>query len=806
MTRDLKYAVRRLLHNPGFSLVVVMTLALGIGANTAIFSIVNGVLLRPLPYDAPDRLVVVNHFYGNGEFEAAFAVPTFRDVGERLTIFDAFAVGQVWNANLTGIAQPERLIASKTTAAFFEVFGVRPVLGRTFVEGEDAAGRDRVVVLSHGFWQRRFGADPAVVGRTLQLDGEPYEIVGVMPIGFYSFFNRQTDLWAPLAFRPQQFEDSERTNEFLVAAGRMRPGVTLERATAEMAVFSTTLKRDHPDSYGERWSVRATSMNELSTRRTRTALLVLAGAVGFVLLIACANIANLLLARASSRAREVAVRSAVGATRGDLIRQLLAESVLLSLVGAATGLAIAYGAVQALLAAVPVDLLRVDAVRIDGVVLLFTLSIAVLTGLLFGIAPAVHGSKADLNDALKHGGRTVGEAGGPWLRRTLVVAEVALALVLLAGAGLLIRSFARLQAVDPGFSSDKLVTFSLAVPRAKYSTPEMRAAFFEDLRRRLAALPGVEGAGASSNIPFGGTGSTGSFFVEGYQAPERRPGPWGDTRLITPGFHEAMKVRLVKGRYFTPADREGAPRVVIVDTELARRYWADSDPIGRRITFGDPAEGEVEWMSVVGVVDHIAHEGLDAERRAQLYVPHQMRPISQMSFALRSAGDPSALVAAARQAVLALDADQPIAQVRTMNEMMDEALGQRKLSLYLLGTFAGLALLLSAIGIYGVMSFDVTRRSRELGVRMALGARRSSVLSLLLKQGISLTVMGVALGLAGALALTRVLETQLYGVTRTDPATFVLVAALLTLVALAATLVPAWRATRLNPVVALRCE
>ena len=806
MTRDLKYACRRLLRSPGFSLLVVLTLALGIGANTAIFSIVNGVLLRPLPYDHPDRLVVVNHVYGNADFEAAFAVPTLRDVQERLTIFDAFAVGQTWNANLTGITQPERLVASKTTAQFFKVFGVQAQLGRTFVDGEDAAGRDKVVVLSHGFWQRHFGADPAVVGRSMQLDGEPYQIVGVMPVGFYSFFNRQTDLWAPLAFRQEQFEDSQRTNEFLVAAGRLKGDVTFERATAEMVAFSSALKRDHPDSYADRWSVRATSMNDVATRRIRTALLVLAGAVGFVLLIACANIANLLLARATSRTREVAVRAAVGATRGDLIRQLLAESVLLSLVGAATGLVLAHAAVQGLLAAVPVDLLRIDAIRIDGAVLLFTLSIAVVTGLLFGIAPAIHGSKADLNDALKDGARTVGEGGGRWLRRTLVVAEVAMALVLLTGAGLLIRSFARLQAVDPGFDPDNVVTFSIAVPRAKYPTAEMRAAFFETARLRLAALPGVEGVGASSNIPFGGTGSTSSFYVEGVQVPRGQPGPWGDTRLATPGFHEAMKIRLVRGRYLTAADRPGAPSVVVVDTEMVRRYWPDSDPIGKRIAFDDPAEGAVDWMTVVGVVEHTAHEGLDAERRVQLYLPHQMLPISQMTFAVRSAGNPSALVTAIRQAVLSIDADQPIAQVRTMEEMMDEALGQRKLSLYLLGTFAALALLLSAIGIYGVLSFDVTRRSQELGVRMALGAARGSVLALVMKQGAGLTLCGVVVGLAGALVLTRVLETQLFGITATDPATFALVAITLTLVALVATLVPAWRATRLNPIAALRCE
>ena len=807
MTRDLKYALRRLTHNPGFSLIVILTLALGIGANTAIFSIVNGVLLRPLPYDEPDRLVVLNHYYGNLDgLEAGFAVPTWRDLRERMSIFEAFAVGQDWNANLTGMGQPERLIASKATGQFFEVYGVPPRLGRTFAPGEDQAGREKVVVLSHGFWQRRFGGDAAVVGRKILLDGEPYDVVGVMPAGFYSFFGRATDLWAPLVFLPEQYGDDRRTNEFLVAAGRLKPGVTVDRAKRDVTAFADGLRRDFPDAYSGQWTIIATSMNELATRRIRTALLVLAGAVGFVLLISCANIANLLLARAASRTREVAVRAAVGATRADLIRQLLAESVLLSLAGAVAGLVIAYGAVRALLATVPVDLLRVEAVRIDATVLAFTLVVAVLTGLLFGIAPAVQASRADLHDALKDGARTAGGGRGQWLRRSLVVAEVALALTLLVGAGLLIRSFARLQGVDPGFDPDHLITFNVSLPRAKYETPESRAAFFEAARERLAALPGVEAAGATSNIPFGGNWSTGSFNVEGYQPPEGQPGPWGDQRAVTPGFHEAMKIRLLKGRLLTTADRRGSPRVVVVDDEMARRYWAGSDPIGKRIAFGDLTAPDVQWITVVGVVEHTAHEGLDAERRVQLYHPHQHQPVAQMTFALRSRGDAAALVTAARQAILALDPDQPIAQVRTMTEMMDEALGQRKLSLYLLGTFAGLALLLSAIGIYGVMSFDVTRRSQELGVRMALGAARISVLSLVMKQGVGLALTGVALGLAGAFALTRVLEAQLYGVTRTDPATFVLVAVILTAVAMLATLVPALRATRLDPVKALRCE
>ena len=803
----LRYAIRRLLHEPGFSAVVVATLALGIGANTAIFSIVNEVLLRPLPYADPDRLVTLNHYYSNLDgLEASFAVPSYRDVRERMRIFEAFAVSQPWNVNLTGRGQPEQLIGAKATAEYFKVFGVAPLYGRTFAAGEDQPGHEKVAVLSYGFWQRSFGSDPSVIGRKLLLDGEPYDVIGVMPATFHNFFNRETEVWAPAVFQPEQYGDDRRTSEFLDAAGRLESGVSVEQAERQVTAFADGLKRDFPDLYADRWTITTKSLNEMSTRRLRTALLVLAGAVGFVLLIACANIANLLLARAASRSREVAVRAAIGATRGDLVRQLLAESVILSLVGAVAGLAIAYGAVQALLATVPVDLLRVEQVRIDGVVLLFTLALALLTGVVFGIAPAISATRTDLNDALRDGTRTAGEHRGRWLRRSLVVAEVALSLTLLVGAGLLIKSFARLQGVDPGFDPDNILTMSISLPRAKYQTPESRTAFFESARQRLAQLPGVTGVGATSNMPFGGNWSTSSFSVEGYQPPEGQPGPWGDTRVVTPGYHEAMRIELLRGRHLTAADREGAARVVVVDDEMVRRYWADSDPLGKRISFGDPTRPDAQWITVVGVVRHTAHEGLDAERRVQLYFAHQQLPLPQMTFAVRSSGDPSAQVSAVRAAVLEIDPDQPIASVRVMHSMMDAALGQRKLSMYLLGTFAGLAVLLAAIGIYGVMSFDVTRRSQEIGVRMALGAARSSVLALVMKQGLALAVLGVVLGMLGALALTRVIESQLFGVPRNDPATFAAVALGLTMVAAVATLVPALRAIRLDPVRALRYE
>ena len=733
-------------------------------------------------------------------------MPTYRDIREQMHDFDAFAVARNWPTNLTGSGEPERLQGALATAEFFRAFGVAPLLGRTFAPGEDSAGREHVVVLGYGLWQRRFGGDPSVVGRKIVLNAEPFDVIGVMPAGFYGFFSRTTDLWAPVVFKPAQYRDDKRTNEFLVSVGRLKPGITVEQARRDVAAFTATLKHDHPDSYSRQWTILTRSLDEFATAKLRPALLMLLGAVGFVLLIACANIANLLLARSAARTREMAVRAAIGATRQALIRQLLTESVLLSLVGAVLGLGIAVGAIRALMALAPMDQLRVNAIRIDGVVLLYTLAIALATGLLFGLAPALQASRADLQHALKDGGRTAGEARGQWVRWGLVVVEMALALTLLVGAGLLVRSFARLQRVDPGFDPTHLATMSVTLPASKYTTDESKVAFFEAARQRIAALPGVVSAGATSNIPFGGNWATSSFTVEGYQPPKGQPSPWGDIRLATPGYLETIKVRLLRGRLLLPTDRADSPAVVVVDEETTRRYWPSTDPIGKRITFGDASKPDVKWVTVVGVVEHTAHEGLEAEHRVQLYFPYPQDPLPQMTFAVRTAGAPSGIVGAVRAAIAEVDPDQPIADVNTMDALMDRAVGQRRLSMTLLATFAALAMVLAALGIYGVMAFDVTRRSQEIGVRMALGADRRRVLALVLRQGLTLAVVGVALGLAGAFALTRVLQAQLFGIARTDPGTFAGVATGLFAVAALATLVPALRATRVNPVEALRYE
>jgi putative ABC transport system permease protein len=803
----MRYAIRRLVHQPGFSLVVILTLALGIGANTAIFSLVNAVLLTPLPFDHPERLVTLDHFYPDlNNLEAGFAVPSYAEIRPRTHVFDAFAVTRPWNVNLTGAGDPEKINGALATSEFFRVFGVAPLLGRTFLAGEDSAGREHVVVLGYGLWTRRFGADRAIVGKKILLGSEPFDVIGVMPTGFDGFFNRRTELWAPVTFKPDQYGDDARTNEFLAAVGRLKPGVTVEQARQDVTAFANGLKHDHPTSYDTSWTIKTRSLDEYSTAKLRPALLILLGAVGFVLLIACANIANLLLARSAARTREMAVRAAIGATRRALIRQLLTESVLLSLAGAVVGLAITFGAIRALTVLAPMDQLRADTIHVNATVLLYTLGIALATGLLFGFAPALHASRADLQQALKDGTRTAGEHQGQWLRRGLVVAEMALALTLLISAGLLVRSFARLQGVSPGFDPTHLETLSVTLPAAKYKDDAARIAFFTAARERIRALPGVLSAGATSNIPFGGNWSTGSFSVEGYQPAKGQPSPWGDLRLVTPGFFETLKIPLVRGRTLTDADRADAPSVVVVDEEAARRFWPGVDPVGKRITFNDTSKPDVKWTTVVGVVEHTAHEGLDAEHRVQLYFPYPQSAKTQMTFAVRTAGDPSAIVNSVRGAIAEVDRDQPIADVSTMDALMDRAVGQRRLSMTLLATFAGLAMVLAALGIYGVMAFDVTRRSQEIGLRMALGAARSNVLGLVLRQGMTMAVAGVALGLAGALGMTRLLQAQLFGIARTDPATFVSVAFGLLVVAGLATSVPALRATRVNPVDALRHE
>jgi predicted permease len=631
-----------------------------------------------------------------------------------------------------------------------------------------------------------------------------------MPPSFHDFWSRDVEIWTPLALTPDYYVAGNYTNEWLNLTARLKPGVTTEQAVRDMRAFAEKLKRDNPGSFPEKWTLKVTSLDRIATGDIRPALLVLLGAVGFVLLIACANVANLLLARAAGRTKEVAIRSALGAERWNIIRQLLTESVVLSMIGGAVGLLLAYWSVRALVAVNPSNVPRVDELGVDGNVLLFTLIVSVGTGLLFGVMPALQISKSDLQTTLREGGRSgAGDRSGQRVRRVLVVAEVALALTLLVGAGLLVRSSARLSGVDPGFDPNDVLTFSLSLPELEYPSDTAINAFFDAVIPAIERIPGVQAAGATSVMPFGGSWSTGGFNVEGYQPPPDANGPWGDIRIISPGFLQTLKVPVLAGHVFTDQEARSVRDVAVVDEELVRRFYkSPADAIGKRLWRGSSTPNDsTRYMTIVGVVGHTKHEGLAAEPRVQLYLPYAQRGgISRMDIAVRTTGDPARYANAIRGAVRSVDKDVPIANVHTMDDLISSSMGQRRLSMTLLGVFAGIALLLASVGIYGVMAYSVVQRTRELGLRMALGARQSDVLALVLRQGMTLVLTGVVIGVVCALGITRVMASQLYSVRPTDPVTFISVALLLAVIALVATLLPAWRATMVDPTVALREE
>ena len=809
LIQDVRYAIRSLAGSPAFTIIAAITLALGIGANTAIFSVLNAVLLKPLPYADPGRLVTVNHFYPSlNSMSAPVSAPGFRDYSAKTELFSQAAVETGAAMNLTGSGDPERVNVSQVSANFFPVLGVRPLLGRTLRPDEAEEGRNKVVVLTYGFWKDKFAGDSAAVGRTLALNGETYEVVGVMPATFRDFFFRQGQMFTPLFFRPEQMGDGRRTNEYLNFVARLKDDVTLEQARASMAAYATSLRAGFPNSYSPTWTLTVTPLAASATANVRPALFVLVGAVAFVLLIACANVANLQLARTAARAREIAVRVALGASPGRLIRQLLTESVLLGMLGGTLGLALAIWGVPALMALNPRGLPPQTEVRVDALVLVFAFLVSIVTGLLFGFMPAIQVARDNLHETLKEGGRgAAGPRGSLALRRGLVVATMAMALTLLAGAGLLIRSFQRMTQVEPGFRPGHLLTFNINLPRAKYSNDTLRIAALEQLAAAIAATPGVVAAGGTSNIPFGGNWSTGSFNVEGYTPGENAPSPWGDVRAVSNGYLPAIQATLIEGRQFGPGDRLGAPRVAIVDQEMAKKYWPNASAIGKRLTFNDPAnDSVVNWIEIVGVVSHTAHEGLDAQARTQLYLPIGQRALNFLGFTVRTSGDPLQSLAAVRAAVHSVDADLPVASPNTMDALIDQSTGPRRFAMLLLGIFAAVALILASIGLYGVMSFTVTQRSRELGVRVALGASTSEVLAMVLRQGVKLAVIGLGIGLVAALLLTRLMARMLFSVSATDPLTFAVISIVLIGVAVVACYVPAHRATKADPIVALRAE
>ncbi len=813
LLKDLRYGLRRVRKSPGFSTIVVLTLALGIGANTAIFTVVNTVLLRPFPYRNPERLVTIDHFYPSlNNLEAGASAPGFRDLRDKGEIFDGVFVESGWGPALTGMGEARRLTGVRVSAQYFSTLGVSPARGRALLPEEDQPGHNKFVVISNGLWQREFGGDASTVGRSILLDNEQYQIVGVMPPGFQDFFRPNSEIWSPIALPPAAFSDDRRTNENMSLIARLKPGVSIEQAHARMTAFADQLKQQYPNNYGRTWTLKVATLTEKKSGRIKPALLVLLGAVGFVLLIACANVANLLLARAAARLKEVAIRSALGASRRVLVRQLLVESLLLALIGGTLGVGLAWAGVKGVVALQPANVPRVDQLGLDGTVLGFALLVTLVTGLLFGMVPALQTSRGNLQETLKEGGRTSSaDRSGHRLRQALVVAEMALALTLLAGAGLLVKSFARLAGVNPGFDPDRLLTFNVGLAAAKYPSDTAQRGFWNAALPRIAAVPGVQGVAVTSTLPFSGNWSTGSFSVEGYQPAKGQPGPWGDLRVVNADFFKAMRVPLLKGRAFDPGDDERAPVRAIVDEEAVRRFWPDVDPIGKRITFGNAEDTSAHWITVVGVVGHTKHEGLDAENRLQVYFPMaQAASLGAgtrfMSLAVRTTGDPLRALPAVSAAIHEIDRDVPVSNTSSMDDLIANSMGQRRFAMLLLVLFSALALTLASIGIYGVMSFSVTQRAHELGVRMTLGATRRDVLALVMRNGMILALLGVAIGIAGAIAMRRVIANQLFAVRPDDPATLVVVAVTLMVVAAAAIFIPALRATRVDPVVALREE
>jgi len=797
--KDIRYGIRSLLKRPGFTAVALIALALGIGANTAIFSLVNAVLLRQLPFPEPDRLVWVYGNIRNGTNRASVAPQDFLDYRKDNTTFEEFAAMFVVARplNLTGSGEPERLTGAAVTGNYFQALGVKPALGRTLQMENETSGRDQVAVLSDGLWQRRFGGDPNVVGKTVSLDGRTFEVIGVMPRDFS--FPQSTELWVPLNFGSSP-EMKQRKAHFLRPIGKLKPGVTLAQAQADMDVIASRLEDQFPDS-NKNWNLRLVSLREQLVGNTRPTLLLLFGAVGFVLLIACANVANLLLVRAATREREIALRTALGAGRFRIVRQMVTESLVLSIFGGLLGVLLAIWGVDALVKLSAGTIPATATVRIDGTVLVFTLLISIVTGVLFGLAPALRMLKINLSESLKEGGRSGSEGGRRnRTRSVLVVLESAIAVVLLIGAGLLVRSLIRLQNTNPGFDSQNVLTMRVDLTRQKYSTPEKAGSFFTQLESRLQGLPGVETVGFVSELPLSGQPNDMPFTVDGRPAASQSEGFGADFRRVNQQYFKALRIPLLRGRNFTEQEVQQSAKVVVISDLLARAVFPNEEPLGQRLIM---MMGKEPW-EIIGVVGDIRHRSLGADPLPAMYLPtYQM---GGTNLVLRTNTDPASLATAVRKEVQDIDPDQPVAVVRTMDEWLARSTAEPRYRTALLALFAILAMVLASTGIYGVMSYSVNQRTHEIGVRMALGARRFDVLRLMVQQGMVLVVLGVAIGVAGAVALTRVMESLLFGVTAKDPLTFVAVAALLTIVAFVACYVPARRATKVDPLVALRYE
>ena len=804
--QDLRFGFRQLLSKPGFAAIATLSLALGIGANTAIFSLVDAVLLRPLPFHDPDRLVVVWEDAAKIGFPRNTPAPAnYADWKGQNRVFEDMAAITWRGFNLTDEGEPEKVEAQGVTANFFTLLGVKPELGRVFTGEEDQPGRNKVALVSYGLWQRRFGGDPALIGKEILLDGQKHMVIGVMPPGF-QFLSKEVSLWVPAAFSPQEL--ANRGSHYLTVVARLKPEVALQEARADVAAITQRINRDNPVSWSgfELGSV-VISLREQLAGDVRPALIVLLVAVGFVLLIACANIANLLLARGAARFREVAVRTALGAGRWRIMRQLLTESVSLAVAGGLAGLLFAWSSFSFLKQIIPDNMALNAGVRIDARIFGFTLLLSLLTGIVFGLAPALQAAKIDLNEALKQGGGRSGTgAGHRRLRGALVVIEIAMALVLLVGAGLLIRAFLRLRALDIGVNPENALTLRTMLPRNKYGELPKRDAFYRQILERVRALPGVVSAGYTTAMPLTWKGGTNGFVIEGR---EQGPGQDAQSRQVSAGYMETMCFKLRQGRFFDDHDDAQAQPAAVINETMARQFWPGENALGKRFKLGS-VDSQNPWVTVVGVVGDVKEMGLEAPAKAEMFFPYQQMPRMLWNMprdmAVRTTGDPMSVAGAARQAVWSVDRNQPVSNVRTMNEILSEEVAQRRIGMTLLAAFAALALALASLGIYGVLSYSVAQRTQEIGVRMALGAGRKDVLRMVLADGMRLATAGLAIGLGVSFAMTRLMAGLLFGVSANDPLTLGGVTLLLITVALMACFIPARRATKVDPLIALRYE
>ncbi len=802
LPRDLRYGLRVLFNKPAFTLIALITLALGIGANTAIFSVVNSVLLRPLPYPNAERLMTIweDHRARNGPEREWTSPPGFEDWRDQAKSFDHVVALQGWGPTLTGQGEPERLVGALVSHDTFAMLGVAPVLGRAFRPEEDQRGVEGVVVISHGLWQRRFGADPSLVGKRISLNGESSAVIGVMPAGFKFPIIGDADIWRPI--QPVINPGCQRGCYTIRVMARLKPDATEAQARADLSAVAARIEQQFPDP-NSKIGATLVPLHEFLVGPVKTQMLALLVAVGFVLLIACANVANLLLARSATREKEIAIRASLGAGRWRIARQLLSESLLLAVIGGVLGLLLSYWLVNLVVSFSPRGTPRLDEIGIDRRALGYTMAVTVLTGLLFGTAPVWQLFKADLNQSLRDGGKGLQVArSGRRALSALVVAETALALMLLVGAGLLIRSFIRLQRVDPGFNPRNVLTAVVTLPQAVYPERNQIAPFYSQLLDRVRTLPGVQSAAAVSSLPLAGSDSDAGFVIEGRPAPQPNQEPVAWYSSVSHDYFRTVGMRLIAGREFTERDHENSPRVVIISEATARRYFPNEDPIGKRIGNGRP-DG---WREIVGVTADVKHFGLNQDARASMFFPHSQQPARLMFIVARTAAEPLSLSSALRGAVVAMDKNLAVSNIRAMEEITAQSIGQERFTLLLLGLFSALALLLAVAGIYGVMSYAVAQRTHEIGVRMALGAQTGDVLKLVVTQGMVLVLAGVGIGLALALAMTRFIRGLLFGMSATDPMTFAGVAALLALVALVACYVPARRASKVDPKVALRCE